>query len=282
MPFIPHPDFDFVRGDIRDEDIVLRALEGVESVVSLAAIVGDPACKQEPEEAQAINYSGTCQLARISKQKGVRRFLFASTCSNYGLSDTSSLATEDSPLNPLSHYAQTKVEVEKAILGLATSSFQPVILRFATAFGCSPRMRFDLLINEFAMEAFLNRKLIVFGEQFWRPYIHIHDISRAICQCIDASKDDLGGEIFNVGGDDLNFTKREIVDFILHEIPGTSIGKVEQAEDPRSYRVSFSKIKSALGFEPEWTVISGIREILTILSKGIINDPFDPIYRNSR
>ena len=160
-------------GDVRDSATVARAVEHVDAVVHLAAIVGDPACARDPEAARAINEHGSLQLIRSAQTAGVSRFVFASTCSNYGrMNDTSVLATEEHELRPLSLYAETKVAVERELLGHGASTMAGTVLRLATLFGVSPRMRFDLTVNQFVMEMLVHRKLVVYGERFWRPYVH--------------------------------------------------------------------------------------------------------------
>ena len=278
---VGHKLFEFVGTDLRDRVATNSALEGVDAVVALAAIVGDPACRQQPAEAESINLEGICALAEWSRSKGVRRFLLASTCSNYGVTSDGVPATEEDLLNPLSLYARTKVETERVVLALANGTFEPVGLRFATAFGMSPRMRFDLLVNEFTRDAVCDGEFEVYGEQFWRPYVHTHDLARAIVAVIQAPGSQVSGEVFNVGGDDENYTKREIAELIVQEVPGTRVKTVPQQDDPRSYCVSFAKIQSTLGFLPEYTVAEGVREIVAVLRAGIIADAHCPIYRNS-
>jgi len=277
-----YPRFAFFRGDIRDLDTVAKAMEKMDCVVHLAAIVGDPACSQQPEQAQEINYEATRRLASLSKERGISRFVFASTCSNYGMSDTSSLANENSPLNPLSLYARTKVMAEKFILDLTDQYYHPCVLRISTAFGLSPRMRFDLLINEFVRDAILDRKLVVYGDQFWRPYIHTTDIAKAVALCVQAPAELISGQTFNAGSDVSNFQKTQIVDMIKQQVDGTVIERVPQDTDPRDYRVSFSKIKKTLEFQPERSVEQGISEIIGSFEQGIFNDSYDIRYRNSQ
>lgn len=277
-----YPRFSFLRSDIRDLDTVSKAMETVDCVIHLAAIVGDPACSQQPEQAQEINYEATCRLASLSKERGVSRFVFASTCSNYGMSDTSSLASEESPLNPLSLYSRTKVMAEKFILDLTDKYYHPCVLRISTAFGLSARMRFDLLINEFVRDAILNRKLVVYGDQFWRPYIHTTDIAKAIARCVQAPAGLISGQTFNVGCDASNYQKAQIVDMIKQQVDGTVIERVPQDTDPRDYRVSFSKIKKMLEFQPERSVEQGISEIIGSFEQGVFNDPYEIRYRNSK
>ncbi|NOZ28629.1 MAG: NAD(P)-dependent oxidoreductase [Chloroflexi bacterium] len=277
------PYFDFVRGDIRDRGTLSDALDGeVDAVVHLAAIVGDPACASQPEEARQVNYEATLGLVDLCRERGISRFVFVSTCSNYGISDPSQPATEESPLNPVSLYAETKVGSERYILQAADDEFRPCILRLATVFGLSPRMRFDLLVNEFTRDALLHRKLVVYGEQFWRPYVHVQDVAEAIVTVLASPTSLIAGQVFNVGSDSENYQKRQLVELVLQQIPGTQVETVPKGDDPRSYRVSFAKIARILGFRPRWRVPDGIAQVKRALEQGVFDDPFSTRYRNTR
>ena len=276
--------FDFVRGDTRSADVVNNALDGIDAVVHLAAIVGDPACAQQPELARETNLDASLQLFERSQRRGVNRFIFASTCSNYGkMGDPSQYVTEGSELHPLSLYAETKVAVEKALLDAPVHNTPAVtVLRFATVFGLSPRMRFDLTVNEFTMELLTKRKLVVYGEQFWRPYIHVRDAARAIVMTLNAPLEKVCGQVFNVGDTTQNYQKGQLVDLICaqlgEEIEIEHIHKKE--EDPRDYRVSFEKIRQELGFRVTRSIDDGIREIIDAIDQGVITDFDNPCYRN--
>ena len=273
--------FDFVRGDVRDEAVRSAALEDVDAVVHLAAIVGDPACSRDPERAREVNLDATRALLEECRQRDVSRFVFASTCSNYGkMVETDAVATEEWELRPVSLYAETKVAAELDILAANRAGFSTTCLRFATVYGVSPRMRFDLTVNEFARDALLSGELVVYGEQFWRPYVHVGDAARAIVSVLAASVDDVGGEVFNVGSASQNLRKQDLVELLRGRLPETTVERVVQAEDPRDYRVSFSKIQNRLGYETARTVLQGIDEVLALLGSGAIADPFAPVYRN--
>jgi len=271
----PEESFNFVRGDIRSGETVNHALQEIEAVIHLAAIVGDPACAKQPELAREVNLDASIQLFELCQRQGVKRFVFASTCSNYGkMIDSSKYATEESELCPVSLYAETKVAVEKRILDAAANHGMAVtVLRFATVFGLSPRMRFDLTVNEFTKELLTKRKLVVFGEQFWRPYIHVRDVARAMTHLLDAPPGKVAGQVFNVGGTEQNYTKKDLVEVIRREIrDDVEIEYVYKAEDPRDYRVSFEKIKSSLGFSTTRTVLHGVREVIDAIKQGVIVD----------
>jgi len=279
-----HRRFSFHRADLRDADAVRSALEGQDAVVHLAALVGDPACAKNPQEARSVNIEASLGLIRESARSGVRRFVFASTCSNYGrMRDPSQYVDEQSELRPVSLYAETKVEVEKALLEQEISEkMAATVLRFATLFGTSPRMRFDLTVNEFTMELLLKKSLEVYGEQFWRPYVHVRDAAEAIARVLESEKESLIRKaVYNVGSTKNNFRKQDLIEIIQRVIPGGEVKCVRREEDPRDYRVSFEKIRTSLNFSPVHDVEDGVREIAALLSHGLIRDPFSPVHRNT-
>ena len=273
-------DLEFVRGDVRDPDARRQALEDVDEVVHLAAIVGDPACSREPDEARDVNLEATRGMLREASRAGVSRFVFASTCSNYGKMNGNSLATEDWELRPVSLYAETKVAAELEVLAQSSNGFVGTCLRLATVYGTSPRMRFDLTVNEFTRDVFSGRDLVVFGEQFWRPYIHVRDVARGIVTVLDAPKDVVGGAVYNVGETTENYRKLDIVELLKQRVDDASISFVHRDEDPRDYRVSFEKIKHDLGFQVGSTVPDGIDEVASLVQSGLLADPFAAVYRN--
>jgi nucleoside-diphosphate-sugar epimerase len=278
-----HPGFEFKLGDIRERDTLRKLLPGIDAVVHLAAIVGDPACARNPEIARAVNLDCSIALIDEARKAGVQRFIFASTCSNYGrMSDPTKYVDEDSELSPVSLYAETKVAVEKTLLASANdgSGWCPTPLRFATVFGVSSRMRFDLTVNEFTMEMLTKKHLIVFGEQFWRPYIHVRDAARGIQAVLNAPSEKVKGKVFNVGSTDQNFQKQQLVDMIRPHAPDAKVEFVHKQEDPRDYRVSFSRIHEALGFRTTRTVADGIEEVVRLVRTKIIEDFSDKRFRN--
>ncbi len=278
-----HPDFCFVKADVRDTAAITRALAGMEALVHLAAIVGDPACARQPQLAREVNLEASLRVAEQAKKSGVQRMVFASTCSNYGrMKDPSASVTENSELRPVSLYAETKVAVENALLGGVTPAPPCVtVLRFATVYGLSPRMRFDLTVNEFTMELAVRRKLIVFGEQFWRPYIHVRDAARAVAMVLNKPGAEIAGKVFNVGDSRENYQKQQLVEMIKGQLGNNvEIQYVHKDEDPRDYRVCFDKIQRELGFHITATVPDGIREVAEVVRQGVISDFDDPVYRN--
>ena len=277
-----HPNFEFVRGDISDRAQVQSAVAGVAAVVHLAAIVGDPACSRQPELARAVNLQGSLALIEASQSAEVSRFLFASTCSNYGkMKDANQYVDEESELRPVSLYAETKVAVEEALLGSSRNEkWCPSPMRFATLFGVSPRMRFDLTVNEFTMEMLTRKHLKVFGEQFWRPYVHVRDAARAIQLVLAAPTAKVAGGVFNVGANDQNFQKQQLVEMIRPYAPDAVIEFVHKAEDPRDYRVSFTRITDQLGYKITRTVTQGIEEVAHLVRNKAICNFSEGRYRN--
>ncbi len=277
-----NPGFEFIKGDVRDKQLLDEALNGVDYVIHLAAIVGDPACAAQPGLATEVNLEATENLYQLAEQHRVKRFIFASTCSNYGkMADSDQFVDENSPLRPVSHYARTKVEAELFLLGQPRTNFcKPTVLRFATVYGISPRMRFDLTVNEFTKELALGRELVVYGQQFWRPYCHVVDLARSAIIAMEAPEDKVAFEVFNVGDTSENYQKQMIVDLLLKQFPGAKIKYVEKQEDPRDYRVSFEKIKNVLGFKITKRVPDGIAQIKQIIMSGVISDPDSPRYKN--
>ena len=277
-----HPGFRLIKGDIRDAQALNEALDGAEAVVHLAAIVGDPACSKHPELAREINLDSSIELIRQAGKQNVSRFLFASTCSNYGcMKSTEEFASEDHGLQPVSLYAETKVAVEKHLLALQSPSMAATVLRFATLYGLSSRMRFDLTVNEFVMRLICEDTLTVFGEQFWRPYVHVVDAARAIGSVLGAPQEKVNGRVFNVGSTDENYRKLDLVELAKKRIPGAKVEFVHRTEDPRNYRVSFERIKNELGFEISQTVPAGIDQIAFALETNMFDNVKEPKFYNS-
>jgi nucleoside-diphosphate-sugar epimerase len=272
---------DVVDADIRDERARRQALEGVDAVVHLAAIVGDPACARDPELAHAVNVEATRALADEARDAGVRHLVFASTCSNYGrMADPTVPIDETSPLAPVSLYAEQKVAIEKMLLSGATAPMAATCLRFATVYGAAPRMRFDLTVNEFTRDLWADRPLEVFGEQFWRPYVHVRDAGRAIALVLATGPKRTGGEVYNVGHSDENYRKLDLVEIITGELGRGDVRFVERNEDPRDYKVAFEKVRDGLGFKPRMRVPDGVREVVEALEKDSFGDAWAAAYRN--
>jgi nucleoside-diphosphate-sugar epimerase len=269
-------------GDVRDAAVRRRALAGVDAVVHLAAIVGDPACAEDPALAQAVNVQASSGLIADAAVLGVGRLIFASTCSNYGrMADPTVPIDEDGPLAPVSLYAEQKVQIERLLLEDPPGTLAPTCLRFATIYGIAPRMRFDLTVNEFTRDLWAGRTLEVFGERFWRPYVHVTDAARAVRRVLESPLELVGGATFNVGSTRENHRKIDLVDEIRRQTDAGHVAYVTRAEDPRDYKVDFTKVAAVLGYAPRLTVADGIRELLAALDGGAFPDPWDRRHRNS-
>ena len=272
-PFSGNPDFKLVTGDHCDAALVTEALNGVTDVIILSGLVGDPITKKYPDASRKINDDGMRALIGLCDGRGLDRLIFVSTCSNYGLIKEDELADEHFDLNPLSLYAKAKVAMEQELLGLEGKvDFRPTVLRFATAFGLAPRMRFDLTVSQFTRDMFLGRDMLVYDAATWRPYCHVKDFGEVIQRVLEAPEQDIAFEVFNAGGEINNFTKQMIVDAILEALPGAPVAYQKHGEDPRNYRVDFAKIHDRLGFEPKHTLQDGIAELIDALEQGQFAD----------
>ncbi len=285
LDFWNHPNFIFIKEDITNTQGLDNILfhHRPDAIIHLAAIVGDPACAKHPELASNINYQASVNLLELAKKHQVRRFIFSSTCSNYGkMQQQNTQVDEESPLAPVSLYAELKVKFEQTLMARKedVELFSPTILRFATVYGASSRMRFDLTVNEFTKELVMGKSLEVFGEQFWRPYCHVYDFARAMLLVLESDKQKVAYSVFNVGDSQENYQKKMIIDEIKKIIPTAQVTYVHKNEDPRDYRVSFEKIKETLGFTISRRVPDGIREVKRIIEDGLITNPDDPKYRN--
>lgn len=266
-----NPNFKFIYGDIRKNTDLESTLKNVDVVINLAALVGEPLCLKYPKLAQETNYQAACAIGDMTKKSGVTKYIFVSTCSNYGI-NTDNEATEETAVNPLSLYAETKIKAEKYILNLASESFAPIVVRFATVFGISPRMRFDLLVNEFTKQAYLKKKITVYKPEVFRPIIHVDDAAEALLLLAKTSKK-INGEIFNIGLG--NYQKKEIIKKIAAFIPALKVKLISLASDKRDYRVSFEKAKKKLGFKAKRTLDEGIKETIQALEWNIFPNPND-------
>jgi len=275
-PFSGNPDFELVTGDHCDVEVVADALNDATDVIILSGLIGDPITKKYPDVSRKINDEGMRALIGLCNGRGLNRVIFVSTCSNYGLIKDGELADEDFELNPLSLYAKAKVAMEQELLGLkGIVDFCPTILRFATAFGLAPRMRFDLTVSQFTRDMHLGKDMLVYDSATWRPYCHVRDFGEVLQRILEAPEKDVAFEVFNAGGDVNNFTKQMIVDAILEALPNANVAYQEHGEDPRNYRVDFSKIRDRLEFEPKYTVHDGIAELIEALKQGQFADVED-------
>lgn len=289
VPFLHHPNFHFVKTDVTEPRAVKDALKDgwqkPDAVVHLAAIVGFPACQAVGKQvAWRYNVEATQTVFGQAVDLGVERFVFSSTYSNYGLSPEGQPVTEESPLHPQSLYAETKIASEEFLLTQSEASCAPLIFRFATLYGISPRTRFDLIVNQFVLEAFTKRMLIIYQRGYSRSFVHIRDVVRGIMMGLEAERSKICGEIFNLGTDNGNYSKDDIVQLVLKRMPETIVEYKDLTfgGDMRDITVSFAKIKSVLGFDTTLDVDDGVRELLFALKSGIIRNPGDEKYRNAQ
>ncbi len=273
------PRFQLMVGDCRNIQSVVSAVKGVEAIIHLAAIVGDPACEQDRQTALEVNYAATRLLAEIARGNGVSRMVFASSCSVYGASDE--VMTERSAVEPISLYAQTKLDSERALLEAAGDTFHPSVVRLATVFGHSKRPRFDLVVNLLAAKAYQDGVITIFNGCQWRPFIHVRDVARGIVSILEAPIAAVSGEIFNLGDARLNYTLAEVAEHIRRIFPGTRIEFVENS-DRRNYRVAFDKIRELLDFECSTSLEAGIRELKSVFEKGLVLDYKAFAYHNQQ
>lgn len=250
----------FFQHDMRDTEFLNEIIFSNDIVINLAALVGEPLCKLKPEEAVSVNFDAAVNLANICKEKKVDKLIQLSTCSNYGQAKES--VNEDGELHPTSLYAETKVDLEKYLLENIPNS---IILRCATAYGVSQgRMRFDLLLSDFIKEAWLDKKISVYMPQVHRPIVHIYDISQAIKKVIESKN--LQFQVFNVGSNDQNYTKKEIAEKVANSL-NVNLEIVER-EDKRDYVVNFDRIYNELDFIPKYKIDFGVSEMIDILKDG--------------
>jgi nucleoside-diphosphate-sugar epimerase len=273
------PLLDVQTGDVRDPEAVARALDGADAVLHLAGLVGDPACALDPALTRAVNVDSTVTLAEAAKKAGVRRVVFASTCSVYGAAGEDWL-DETSPTGPVSLYAESNLESE-ALFAEHLNGHGPerVLLRFATVFGASPRMRFDLVVNLLTARALREGVLEVHGGAQWRPQVHVDDVATALLLALDHPK--AAGGTFNVGSDALNLRIGELAQAIASRFPEAQL-TVSETRDPRSYRVSFARIERELGFRPRHTLADGVAEIERWIRAAADFDPGAARWSNVR
>jgi len=265
--FFNNKNYELIKGDIRNTNKNL--FKNVHAVIHLAALSNDPSCDIDSSLTQSINYEGTIKIAKQAKQAGVKKFLFSSSCSVYGGGINVNL-TEQSSLNPVSLYAKLKAMAEKKILQLADDNFAVIILRNPTVYGMSKRMRFDLVVNVMTLSAFEKRKIYLLGGGTqWRPLIHVHDLSRAFIQILEAPLKKVQNQIFNVGSNKENYQMFQIAEIVKKIVPSV-IEKIPSDQDKRTYNVSFDKINKILNFKLEKTISQAIKEIHEGLIKGLI------------
>jgi len=289
IPFLRHPNFHFVKADVTEpravRDSIRKDWPKPEAVVHLAGIVGFPACQAVGHQAAwRYNVEATKTVFEQAAGLGVGRFVFASTYSNYGLSTDGKPVTEESPLTPQSLYAETKIAAEEYLLANKDATCAPLSFRFATLYGISPRTRFDLIVNQFVLEAFMKRELIIYQRGYSRSFVHVYDVVRGIMTGLDADEAKVRGQVYNLGTDSGNYSKDQIVGLVLKRMPDTTVEykNLTFGGDMRDITVSFEKIRRELGFETSLSVDDGIREVLFALKTGLIRNPMDEQYRNAQ
>ena len=289
VPFLNHPNFHFVKTDVTEKravkDAIKKDWQKPDSVIHLAGIVGFPACQAVGKQvAWKYNVEATKMVFEQSADLGVERFVFASTYSNYGLSPDGKPVNEETPLNPQSLYAETKIAAEEFLLAQKDAAIAPLLFRFATLYGISPRTRFDLIVNQFVLDAFTKRFLIIYQRGYSRSFVHIRDVVRGVIMGLEAEKTKVRGQVFNLGTDNGNYSKDDIVRLVLKRMPETVVEYKDLTfgGDMRDITVSFEKIRNVLGFETTLDVDDGVREVLFALKSGLIRNPTDDRYRNAQ
>ena len=289
LGFVHHPNFHFVKTDVTEPRTIRDNVRGEwpipQAVVHLAAIVGFPACQAVGRQAAwRYNVEATKMVFEQAADLNIGRCVFASTYSNYGLSPDGKPVTEESPLNPQSLYAETKIAAEEYLLSQKDAPTAPLSFRFATLYGISPRTRFDLIVNQFVLEAFTKRELIIYQRGYSRSFVHVRDTVRGIIMGLEATDKTIRGQVFNLGTPEGNYTKDEIVGLVLKRMPETVVEYKDLTfgGDMRDITVSFEKIRRVLGFDTTLSVDDGVREVLHTLKSGLIRTPLDEKYRNAQ
>jgi nucleoside-diphosphate-sugar epimerase len=257
LVYTSNPNFRFIHGDVRNASLLEKLCNEADAIIPLAAIVGFPACDAEPELAEEINYNQISNIVRFTRDKG-KKILYPNTNSGYGIGVGQTECTEESPLNPISIYGKTKCHAED----LLKSSTDAIIFRLATVFGVSPRMRTDLLVNDFTYKAITDKYIVVFEKNFKRNFIHIQDVANVFLFMLE-NYEKYKGEIFNVGLSTANLSKQELLEKIQNHVKNFAISYNDYYEDPdkRDYIVSNAKIEST-GWSPEWDIDRGIKELI--------------------
>lgn len=277
---VTHKNLKIIRADFRQIDEVIKAVNGVDSVIHLGAIVGDPACALDEDLTVEVNLMATKMIADVCKAYNVEKFVFASTCSVYGASDD--LLDERSNLNPVSLYARTKIACERILRGMADDKFSPVFLRFSTIFGLSGRTRFDLVVNLLTAKAVFDKEITLFGGDQWRPFLHVDDAALSVVLALKAPREIVHNQVFNVGSSDQNYTLAQAAELIHRLAPDSTVTDYGQDGDRRNYRVEFSKIRNILGFKSKWSLEAGIQQVLDAIARGDISNYTDMQFNNAK
>jgi nucleoside-diphosphate-sugar epimerase len=289
LAYYPHPGFHFVKSNVWEPRAIRHAAREdwpkPQAIVHLAAIAGFPACQAVGRQvAWRYNVEATQRVFDQAVELGMERFIYASTYSNYGLAPDGKPVTEETSLNPQSLYAETKIASERFLEGQKDAPCAPLIFRFATLYGLSPRTRFDMIINQFVLEAYTKRELLIYQRSTSRSFVHIRDAVRAFMIGLQAPEEKVRGQVYNAGSKEGNCTKDEIVSLVLKRLPETVVRYKDMTfgGDMRDITVSFEKIERELGFQTYLTPDDGVREVLHALRAGVFLNPLDQTYRNAR
>jgi nucleoside-diphosphate-sugar epimerase len=289
LGYLSHPNFHFSKADVTEPRIMRSSLRSdwdrPDALFHLAAIVGFPACQAVGRQvAWRYNVQATERVFEQAVALGVKRFVYASSYSNYGLSKNGQPVTEDTPLVPQSLYAETKIAAERFLIGQNDTSCVPLIYRLATLYGLSPRMRFDLIINQFVLEAYTKRELLIYQRGYSRSFMHINDAVRGLILGLQAPDEKVRCQVYNLGSETGNYTKDQIVGLVLKRMPETVVSYKDMTfgGDMRDITVSYEKIQRELGFQTRCTPDDGIREVLHAIRTGLISNPHDQRYRNAQ
>jgi nucleoside-diphosphate-sugar epimerase len=287
LAYLTHPHFLFYKGNVTEKEAIRPYFKDVDFVIHLAALVGFPACQQVgPQVAWLYNLQGTKNVYELAAENKVERFVFASTYSNYGIADGDAPVTEESALNPQSLYAETKIASEQYLLDQGRKGGRPVpiLFRFATLFGLSPRMRFDLIINQFTLDAIEKRHLIIYQKNYNRSFVHIRDIAKALRMALELDLGKVGNQVFNVGANSGNYSKEQLITLIMKYVSGVTIEYKDLSfgGDMRDIRVSFDKIERVMGYRAEVSVDEGIQELANAIQSKFLYDPHQNRFRNAQ
>jgi len=274
------PRFELLEADFRHVESVVKAVQGMDAVIHLGAIVGDPACQQHDQLSVETNLAATIMIKSVCRGAGIHRLLFASTCSVYGARDY--LLDEKSAPGPISLYACTKIDSEHVLLQDPAPDFVPTVLRLATAYGWSYRPRLDLVVSLLTVQAIFKKQITIFNQTQWRPFIHVDDIARAFVACLKAPASTVANQIFNVGSDQLNCRLGDLALMVKKHVPDVEITHVDKPTDHRNYRVNFHKIRTQLNFTCIRDLEYGIQEVKRAVEAGVLEDYRDVKYYNDR
>lgn len=271
--------YELVVSDTRETAVVQSLLSRVGSVIHLGEIVGDQACDLDPAVTRSVNHAATTRLAAMAAASGVTQFVYPSSCSVYGATDT--VAGEDADLNPVSLYGKLKRDSEEAVLSQTSARFHPTVFRVATAYGLSPRPRFDLVVNILAGRAAAEGSIVVQGGGQWRPFVHVADVAALLVRTLEQPAAQISGEVFNLGSNSQNYTIAQVAEIVQEQLPSTRV-LVSDSVDQRNYRVSFDKVAEVLDFQPTRTVADGVAEIVRAVTNGHVGDIRSAGYSNVR